>query len=190
VNVLVLQQQAAGPAVEPPVPDGTPWQFWSADIICRITQSPLANVQQNWPLVHAALAEQGMADRPVLIAALGTVSIESASTFEPVREAFWMSEEWRQANLRYYPWYGRGYLQLTWEDSYRHYGEEIGVDLVGNPDLALDPNISARVLAAYFAERGVADAARQGDWAEVRRRVQGGYAGLDRLLSIVAALGG
>src|SRR5512143_2758540 len=76
---------------------------------------------------------------------LATVEWESAGTFQPVREGFWHenAEEWRRTHLtRYYPYYRRGYVQITWEDNYRHYGEKLGIDLVGNPDLALDPEVA------------------------------------------------
>lgn len=42
--------------------------------------------------------------------------------------------------------YGRGHVQLTWEDNYRDSSADAGVDLVKNPDAMLDPVISARVL--------------------------------------------
>ena len=57
---------------------------------------------------------------------------ETAFTFEPVREAFHLSENWRKRNLRYYPYYGRGFVQLTWDYNYRKYGIE------KNPDEALE----------------------------------------------------
>jgi predicted chitinase len=77
---------------------------------------------------------------------------------------------------------------VTWRENYATYGKQLAVDLVGNPDLALDPEVSARVLALYFDQRGVAEAARAGDWGEVRRRVQGAHAGLDRMVAIVGEL--
>ena len=42
--------------------------------------------------------------------------------------------------------YGRGHVQLTWEENYRLSSKDAGVDLVANPDAMLDPTISARVL--------------------------------------------
>jgi putative chitinase len=41
---------------------------------------------------------------------------------------------------------GRGFVQLTWRSNYRNAGRALGVDLEGNPDLALEPNVAARVL--------------------------------------------
>lgn len=63
---------------------------------------------------------------------------ETAQTMHPVKEAYWLSESWRKKNLRYYPWYGRGLIQTTWEDNYKRMGKAIGVDLTKNPDLLLE----------------------------------------------------
>jgi hypothetical protein len=173
-----------------PAPGGDPWAYWSANEIAIVCHAPQANVETHWPRICAALAERGIDDRLVQAAAIGTIAIETASTFTPVREAFWLSEDWRRENLtRYYPYYGRGHLQITWMENYSNYGNQLGVDLVSDPDRALEPEISARILALYFDQRGVADAAMERDWGEVRRRVQGGHVGLDRLLVIVGALG-
>ncbi len=77
---------------------------------------------------------------------LATTYHETNKTMQPVREAYWLSEDWRRRNLRYYPWYGRGYVQLTWEENYRKMGRHLGVDLLGNLDLAMDPRIAAAIM--------------------------------------------
>lgn len=173
---------------------GDAFEHWLPQRIAAATQCPESSIRQHWPFVHAALDARGIGDRPVQLAAIATIAIETASTFEPVREAFWLTEEWRRANLRYWPHYGRGYVQLTWESNYRLYGALLGVDLVSEPDLALAPAVAADVLAAYFVTHGggplIPAAARIGNWREVRRLVQGGSAGLDRFIAIVNALGG
>lgn len=75
--------------------------------------------------------------------AMATAFWETAQTMHPVREAYWMSEGWRKRNLRYYPFYGRGIIQTTWEDGYRRAGKLISdltgkvVDCVRKPDLLL-----------------------------------------------------
>lgn len=203
-SVVLMQNHGRTVA---PIPDGgPPWRYWSAGTIAAILGAPMANVLANWPLVWSALMQRGIGDRPVQVAALATIAIESASTFQPVQEAYWLDDATRTAYLtRMYEgrvdlgntqpgdgarFAGAGYLQLTGRSNFTYYGGRTGVDLVTHPELALDPGVAAQVFAVYFLERGVADAARQGDWAAVRQRVQGAYAGLDRLLSIVSALGG
>jgi predicted chitinase len=130
-----------------------------------------------------------MAQPEVLAAALATVAVETAHTFAPVEEAFWMSDEWRWANLRYAPYWGRGYIQLTWDYNYKTYGEALKMDLFGIPNLALLHEVAAAVFAEYFLRASVADAALRQDWREVRHRVQGADAGLAELLLIVGRLG-
>lgn len=81
---------------------------------------------------------------------LATTEWETAKTFKPVKEAYWLSEEWRRRHLRYFPYYGRGYVQITWRSNYQKYGEILGFDLVGNPDKALDPNVALFILVHGF----------------------------------------
>jgi len=42
--------------------------------------------------------------------------------------------------------HGRGYVQLTGRSNYDKAGKLVGADLVGNPDLALDPAIASKIL--------------------------------------------
>jgi hypothetical protein len=99
---------------------------------------------------------------------MATVQHETANTYKPVREAFWLSEAWRRQNLRYYPYYGRGYVQLTWLDNYKKYRDILGKDLVGNPDLALDPSIALYVLVHGMAN-GIFTGRRLGQYVNVNR---------------------
>lgn len=83
---------------------------------------------------------------------LATVYWETAGTMLPVREAYWLSEDWRKRNLRYYPYYGRGYVQLTWEVNYKkatdYFNKVLGikVDFVKNPDLVMDKRYSIIIM--------------------------------------------
>lgn len=77
---------------------------------------------------------------------LATAYWETNRTMKPVEEAYWLSEEWRRKNLRYYPWHGRGYVQLTWETNYHKAKAETGVDMVSDPTLAMRADVAAQVL--------------------------------------------
>lgn len=83
---------------------------------------------------------------------LATAYWETAQTMKPVKEAFWLSEDWRKKNLGYYPWYGRGFVQLTWERNYVKTGKELGIDLTTNPDKVMEPDISAMILVVGMIE--------------------------------------
>jgi len=45
-----------------------------------------------------------------------------------------------------YRYRGRGYVQITGRANYAKAGGKLGVDLIGNPDAALNPDIAARIL--------------------------------------------
>jgi len=84
---------------------------------------------------------------------LATPWHETDKTMQPVREAFRLSEAWRKKNLRYWPWYGRGDVQLTWRPNYvvadaalAKAGLIKAGELIANPDLAMRPDISAFIL--------------------------------------------
>jgi predicted chitinase len=44
-----------------------------------------------------------------------------------------------------YKYRGRGFIGITFKDNYAKYGKLLGIDLVGNPDLANDPKIAAKI---------------------------------------------
>lgn len=72
------------------------------------------------------------------------------SKFKPIKEkrAYPSQKEvYEDQNEYWYTgYYGRGFVQLTWEDNYTTYSNITGLDLVGNPDLVLDPDISSFIL--------------------------------------------
>lgn len=79
-----------------------------------------------------------------------TVFHETNATFLPVKEAYWLSEEWRKKNLRYFPYYGRGYVQITWKDNYAKFSKDIGENFVKNPDLVMVPKYAFKILIDGF----------------------------------------
>lgn len=97
--------------------------------------------EAGWPLAFTAYA-------------LATACHETAYTMQPVREAFWLSENWRRTHLRYYPFYGRGYVQLTWKANYERADRELELDgrLNENLDLAMDPGIAAKIMVKGMQE--------------------------------------
>lgn len=88
---------------------------------------------------------------------LATDYHETAKTMQGVREGLSVSDAWRRKHLRYYPWYGRGKVQLTWERNYKLATQKLqamgfDVDLIKNPDQALDLQISAVILVVGMIE--------------------------------------
>ncbi|SMB85725.1 glycoside hydrolase family 19 protein [Deinococcus hopiensis] len=77
---------------------------------------------------------------------------------------------------------GGGWPQLTGRDAYRAYGQRIGLDLEGNPNLILQASVSAQVCGLFWADRGLNAAADQGDMVTITQRINGGQNGAqDRL---------
>ena len=97
-------------------------------------------------------AKMATSDLRWLAYMLATAFHETARQMQPVREAYWLSETWREAHLRYYPYYGRGYVQLTWPNNYEKAGAFVGANLVATPDLALRPDIAAVVMQVGMTE--------------------------------------
>lgn len=82
--------------------------------------------------------------------ALATVWHETAYSMQPVEECYYLGSRSKvraaQKKLRYFPYFGRGYVQLTWGKNYEKAGKKLGVDLVADPGLALDPVIAFKVM--------------------------------------------
>lgn len=98
--------------------------------------------------------KQGFSLNSQIAYILATVKRETGDTFQPVREGNWTghtsTDEYRKKHYRYYPYYGRGYVQITWDYNYKAYSEKLGVDLVSDPDKALEPNNSLFILIDGF----------------------------------------
>ena len=109
-----------------------------------------------WPLAYAAYG-------------LATAAHETARTMQPIREKggeaylkrMYDIEGARPAKARELGndrpgdgvrYAGRGYVQLTGKANYRKAGIRLCLDLVGEPDLALKPEIAARILVWGMAE--------------------------------------
>lgn len=166
-------------------------------LIAKIVGCPATNVQTHLPSVIQALKHLGIYSPQCLIAAIATIGTETPN-FAPVREIgsvtyFTKMYEGRLdlGNLSRgdgAKYCGRGLIQITGRSNYKNYGLALGIDLVKNPDLALNPDISARILALYFKNRKIHILALDGNWQQVRKVVNGGTNGWDRFITLVENL--
>lgn len=111
--------------------------------------------------------------KPQTAYVLATAYHETAHTMKPVRETLATSDAqavarldaaWAKGQLKWVKtpywrtdtegksWFGRGYVQITHKANYQRLGERIGVNLVGNPSLALEPKIAAKILVRGMVE--------------------------------------
>ncbi|MBB4866648.1 hypothetical protein HNP46_005555 [Pseudomonas nitritireducens] len=166
-----------------------------------------SNVRRYLPYVTAALQAAGLTDRPMVLAALGTIRAETEG-FVPISEfpsqyntlpgrSAFSAYEGRKDLGNTQPgdgpkYRGRGFVQLTGRDNYTTYAQRIDVDLVGQPDLANAPEIAATLLALFLADRATRirkalPASLSGqpkDFLAARELVNGGSHGIDRFWSV------
>lgn len=82
---------------------------------------------------------------------------------------------------------GRGYCQITGKNNYRRFSDLLGIDLVSNPDLALQDDSAAKIIIlgmrdGLFTGKRLRDyfTATSSDWINARRIING----LDRASDI------
>jgi putative chitinase len=74
---------------------------------------------------------------------------------------------------------GRGLKQLTGKDNYTRCGTALGVDLVANPDLLLEPLYAARSAGWFWQANNLSAFADVGDIKGMTKKINGGYIGLE-----------
>lgn len=73
---------------------------------------------------------------------------------------------------------GRGIFQLTGRANYKTYGDLLGLDLVGQPVLAEDPETSVLIACEYWKQHGLNALADQNIIEGITRKINGGTNGL------------
>jgi putative chitinase len=74
---------------------------------------------------------------------------------------------------------GRGIKQLTGKYNYEKCGKDLGIDLVGNPDLLLEPLYAARSAGWFWKANSLSTFADVGDIKGMTKVINGGYIGLE-----------
>ena len=78
---------------------------------------------------------------------------------------------------------GRGLIQLTGKENYANCGSGIGVDLLADPTLLLDPRYAALSAGWFWNKKGLNALADAGDAVTITKRINGGALGLDDRLA-------
>jgi putative chitinase len=74
---------------------------------------------------------------------------------------------------------GRGLKQLTGKDNHRQCSEGLGVDLVANPDMLLEPQYASLSAAWFWSKNKCGPLADSGDFVALTKRINGGTIGLE-----------
>jgi putative chitinase len=105
--------------------------------------------------INAILNESEKVSANELAYILATVYHETAKTMQPIEEYGkgrnrTYGHNVKQNGTRYTNtkniFYGRGFVQLTWYENYEKMGKIIGVDLINQPELMLQLDVSTKVL--------------------------------------------
>lgn len=164
----IQPQSQPGQVIAPKPPDPSPTV---AEVMKVCPDSDINNVKKYLPYVLKAMAAEGLTSKNQLVAIIGTIYVETRP-FAPI------SEYGKGAGYDYPPYYGRGFIQLTWDYNYEAASKKFGVDLLKNPDLALEADLAAKIFT-FFWKGGTGNnpsvPAEKGDWRGVRRAVNGGY---------------
>jgi Chitinase class I len=163
----------------------------------------LAKIRTNLPFVLAGLRARRLGDRAMVLMSISTIRAETEG-FVPIDEfkssgntqpfpggtPFNLYEPGTPKGIRLgntvagdgAKFKGRGYIQLTGRDNYTRVGQQVGTNLVGNPQLANDPSIAGLILAQFLKnkESAIRAALANDDLLEARRLVNGGSHGFDR----------
>ncbi len=166
--------------------------------IARAVGAPTSDIAANWPVLQRALEDAGITDIHSQIAVVATVVVEVGSGFRPISEYgdatyFTHRYEGRTDLGNTHPgdgarYHGRGYIQLTGRANYRAYGERLHLPLEERPNLALRPDIAARILVEYFKQRQIPRNAEKGEWRMVRLKVNGELNGWSTYERVIANL--
>lgn len=77
-------------------------------------------------------------------------------------------------------YYGRGFVQLTWDYNYTKAGKELNVPLLEKPELALQPDVAADIMIkgmteGWFTGKKLSDyfSPTKTDWVNARRIING-----------------
>lgn len=120
---------------------------------------------------------RGLKDMRCLAYMFATAKIETAHTMQPITE---MGGLKYLKSKRYWPWVGRGWVQLTWEYNYRKAKQKTGADLLSNPELALNLAIATKIMfdgmaEGWFTGKKLGDYFnnQKTDWVNARKIING-----------------
>lgn len=113
---------------------------------------------------------------------LATTYHETAHTMEPVAEyGHGKGRKYGEPDpVTHQTYYGRGFVQLTWKGNYEAMSKVTGVDLVNDPDKAMDISIATKILFygmlhGSFTGKKLSDYFNDltTDWIKARRIING-----------------
>ena len=199
---MVGPQTAAALGLAVPAPIVSAIPAVTVAMVCQMfPNTPAQNIEQNLPVVLNALVAPQLANKPMVLMALGTIRAET-ECFLPISEGQssfntspgahpfdkydFRTDLGNQGPPDGEQFKGRGFVQLTGRTNYQVHGSLLGMgnQLIQNSELANDPTVAAQLLASFLKsrEQDISAALATGDLAKARQLVNGGSNGLDRFV--------
>ncbi|WP_345980431.1 hypothetical protein [Sulfurimonas sp. HSL3-2] len=99
------------------------------------------------------------------------------------------TSEYGGSSASYAPWYGRGLIQITFEENYKAYGNHIGEDVYSTEEnrkkLENDPHAAKSAGWYWSAKAKLNDEADSNDFLAITYKVNGGFNGINDRYDIV-----
>jgi uncharacterized protein YvpB len=139
-------------------------------------QAPPQTVAENLPIILKHMVLNNCLSKNQFVGLIATAYVETG-TMAPI------AEDMVTATTMSFPiggpqYRGRGWIQLTHIGGYEGAGKHLNLDLVGNPDMALEPDVAGQTTLWYWCTQGGGGTAKQaaeaGDWDNVRSVVNAG----------------
>jgi putative chitinase len=156
----------------------------------HLTQSQVDGIQA----ILKAIKDAGITDDRKAAYILATVFHETAKTMQPINEFgkgaghdYGKKLKMGGGPGKRVPYttpdklyYGRGYVQLTWYENYESMGKLLNIDLLDDPDLALQPSIAAAIMIKGMTRGSFTGVgldkyftADRTDWVNARKIING-----------------
>jgi predicted chitinase len=115
---------------------------------------------------------QGVMDKRQIAYILATAYHESFNPRHPETRLTPLPEwggEMYLKTKKYYPYYGRGFSQLTWLENYEKESKRLSIDLVNNPDLILTDIDTAANSHVHCMVNGVYTGKKLSDYINAKK---------------------
>ncbi len=141
-----------GPGGVPPMgPAGNVGNINVERLVAALPRGHQNAARQHFPIIVAEAQRQGINNKAQLAYILATTVHESGAGAHMEEFASGRAYEGRSSLGNNQPgdgvrFKGRGYVQITGRRNYTDWSRRLGMDLVGNPNLAKNPQVAARIL--------------------------------------------
>jgi predicted chitinase len=122
--------------------DPGPANIVTSAMLQQVFGASSTTINDGLPSLNAEMAKGSINNAPRIAALLATLKAESAFRYN--------AKEACSSTASYYPYCGRGFIQLTWKSNYSAAGTYVGRDLVSNMEDARSLAYSAAIMRWYW----------------------------------------